>query len=262
MSEGREAEGKIVLVTGGSRGIGRSIALVFAAHGSHVVLTGRTQANLDAVAEDIRRFGGRALPISCDVTDKQEVKALKSKIKTHLGTVQILINNAGVAPAASFLEMPDRLWEEVLRVNLTGTYNCCKVFLPEMIAAKWGRIINIASTVAKVAYSHTSAYTASKHAVLGLTRALAIEMARSGVTVNAICPGYVETELTLNNARMMAEKTGRRVEEALRLFRGSSPQNRLIAPEEVAELAVMLAAKSADGITGQAINIDGGAVMV
>lgn len=262
MSEGRAAEGKIVLVTGGSRGIGRSIALVFAAHGSHVVLTGRTQANLDAVAEEIRRFGGRALPITCDVTDKQKVEALKSEIKTHLGTVQILINNAGVAPAASFLEMPDRLWEEVLRVNLTGTYHCCKVFLPEMIAAKWGRIINIASTVAKVAYSHTSAYTASKHAVLGLTRALAIEMARSGVTVNAICPGYVETELTLNNARMMAEKTGRRVEEALGLFRGSSPQNRLIAPEEVAELAVMLASKSADGITGQAINIDGGAVMV
>ena len=256
-----EFKGKTVLVTGGSRGIGRSIALAFAAHGSQVVLTSRTQANLDAVAEEIRQRGGRALPSACDVSNKQAVEALKSKITSHLGTVQILINNAGVAPAASFLEMPDRLWEEVLRVNLTGSYNCCKVFLPEMIAAKWGRIINIASTVAKVAYSHTSAYTTSKHAVLGLTRALALEMARSGVTVNAICPGYVETELTLNNARLMAEKTGKRVEEALTLFKGSSPQNRLIAPEEVAELAIMLASKSADGITGQAINIDGGAVM-
>ena len=255
-------KGKIVLVTGGSRGIGRSIALAFAAQGSHVVLTSRTQANLDAVAEEIRRLGGRALPIACDVTNKQEVEALKGKVTSQLGPVQLLINNAGIAPAASFLEMPDRLWEEVLRVNLTGSYNCCKVFLPEMIAAKWGRIINIASTVAKVAYSHTSAYTTSKHAVLGLTRALALEMARSGVTVNAICPGYVETELTLNNVRLMAEKTGKRVEEALTLFKGSSPQNRLIAPEEVAELAIMLASKSADGITGQAINIDGGAVMV
>ena len=257
-----EFKGKTVLVTGASRGIGRSIALAFAAHGSQVVLTSRTQATVDAVAGEIHRRGGKALPLSCDVTDKQAVETLKSKITTHLGTVQILINNAGVAPAASFLEMPDRLWEEVLKVNLTGTYNCCKVFLPEMIASRWGRIINIASIVAKVAYSHTSAYTTSKHAVLGLTRSLAIEMARSGVTVNAICPGYVETDLTLSNAKLMAEKTGKRVEEALTLFKGSSPQNRLIAPEEVADLAVMLASKSADGITGQAINIDGGAVMV
>ncbi len=256
-----DVKGKIVLVTGGSRGIGRSIARAFAAHGSHVVLTGRTQATLEAVAEEIHRLGGKALPLTCDVTHKEQVEALKGKVTSQLGPVQVLINNAGIAPAASFLEMADHLWEEVLRVNLTGTYNCCKVFLPEMIAAKWGRIINIASTVAKVAYSHTSAYTTSKHAVLGLTRALALEMAISGVTVNAICPGYVETKLTFNNARLMAEKTGRRVEEALRLFMGSSPQNRLIAPEEVAELAVMLASKSADGITGQAINIDGGAVM-
>ena len=262
MNKDQGLGGKIVLVTGGSRGIGRAIALAFAAQGSHVVVTGRTQATLDAVAEEIHRLGGKALPLACDVTSKQDVEALKGKVTNQLGAVQILINNAGVAPAAGFLEMPDSLWEEVLRVNLTGTYNCCKVFLPEMIAAKWGRIINIASIVAKVAYSHTSAYTTSKHAVLGLTRALAIEMARAGVTVNAICPGYVETEMTLNNARLLAEKRGKKLEEALGLFKGSSPQNRLIAPEEVAELAVMLAAKSAAGITGQAINIDGGAVMV
>lgn len=262
MSEGQELAGKIVLVTGGSRGIGRSIALAFAARGGHVVLTGRTQPTLDAVAEEIYRLGGKALPLACDVSNRQEVEALKTKVTSQLGTVQILINNAGVAPAAGFLQMPDSLWEEVLKVNLTGTYNCCKVFLPEMIAAKWGRVINIASIVAKVAYSHTSAYTTSKHAVLGLTRTLAVEMARLGVTVNAICPGYVDTDLTLNNARLMAEKTGKKVEEALRLFQGSSPQQRLIAPEEVAELALMLASKSAAGITGQAINIDGGAVMV
>jgi len=262
MSEGCELEEKVVLVTGAGRGIGRSIALAFAARGGHVVLSGRTQKTLDAVAEEIHRLGGSALPLTCDVTNRQEVEALKQKVASRLGAVQILINNAGVAPAAGFLQMPDHLWEEVLRVNLTGTYYCCKLFLPEMIAAKWGRIINIASIVAKVAYSHTSAYTTSKHAVLGLTRALAIEMARAGVTVNAICPGYVETDLTLDNARLMAEKTGKGVEEALRLFKGSSPQNRLITPEEVAELAVMLALKSADGITGQAINIDGGAVMV
>lgn len=262
MSEGRDLEEKIVLVTGSSRGIGRSIARSFATHGSQVVLTGRTQATLESVAEEIHRLGGKALPLTCDVTHKEQVEALKDKVTSQLGPVQVLINNAGIAPAAGFLEMADNLWEEVLRVNLTGTYYCSKVFLPEMIASRWGRIINIASIVAKVAFSHTSAYTTSKHAVLGLTRALALEMARSGVTVNAICPGYVETDLTLNNAKLMAEKTGKGVEEALQLMKGSSPQQRLIAPAEVAELALMLASKSADGITGQAINIDGGAVMV
>lgn len=257
-----DLKGKNVLVTGGSRGIGRSIALAFAALGSHVIITGRTQATLNTVAEEIRRLGGETVPLTCDVTRKEDVEALEHEITSRVGTVQVLINNAGIAPAVSFLEMDDRLWEEVLKVNLTGTYYCCKVFLPGMIASEWGRIINIASTVAKVAYSHISAYTVSKHAVLGLTRALAVEMARSGVTVNAVCPGYVDTDLTLNNARLMAEKMGKRVEEILKFFKGTSPQNRLIAPEEVTRLAVMLASDSAKGITGQAINIDGGAVMV
>jgi len=257
-----ELEGRIVLVTGGSRGIGRSIALAFATRGAQVAVAGRTQATLQNVAEEIRRLGARALALTCDVTRKQEVEALRDDIASQLGTVEVLINNAGIAPAASFLEMEDRLWDEVLRVNLTGTYYCCKAFLPGMIASGWGRIINIASTVAKVAYSHTSAYTTSKHAVLGLTRALALEMARSGVTVNAICPGYVDTDLTRSSAGLMAEKTGKGVEEILKLFKATSPQNRLIAPEEVAELALMLASDAAGGITGQAINVDGGAVMV
>lgn len=257
-----DLKGKIVLVTGASRGIGRSIALAFAAQGSHLVITGRNQATLNSVAEEIHRSGANVLPLACNITCKEEVEALKNETTTRLGAIQILINNAGIAPAVGFLEMDDRLWEEVLKVNVTGTYNCCKVFLPGMIASGWGRIINIASTTAKVAYPHVSAYTTSKHAVLGLTRALAIEIARSGVTVNAICPGYVDTELTLKNARLMAEKTGKQVEDVLRLFKATSPQNRLIAPEEVAELAVMLASDSADGITGQAINIDGGAVMI
>jgi NAD(P)-dependent dehydrogenase (short-subunit alcohol dehydrogenase family) len=261
VSESKELKEKNVLVTGGSRGIGRAIALAFAAKGSNLVITGRDQSKLDATTEEIRRLGVKALPLACDATRKAEVESLKNKIKERLGTVQILINNAGIAPAAGFLEMEDSLWEEVLKVNLTGTYYCCKVFLPEMIASGRGRIINIASTVAKVAYSHTSAYTTSKHAVLGLTRALAIETAGLGVTVNAICPGYVDTELTLENARLMAAKTGREMEQILMLFKRTSPQNRLIAPEEVAELALMLASKAADGMTGQAINVDGGAVM-
>jgi NAD(P)-dependent dehydrogenase (short-subunit alcohol dehydrogenase family) len=176
--------------------------------------------------------------------------------------VQILINNAGVARAMSFLDLPDSLWEEILETNLTGVYNCCKAFLPGMLESKWGRIINIASTTAKAGYSHVSAYSASKHGVLGLTRSLALEFARRNITVNAICPGYLNTELTLDNARRMAEKTGKSTEDILALFAASAPQNRLIEPEEVASLALFLAGEKSAGITGQGISIDGGAVMV
>jgi NAD(P)-dependent dehydrogenase (short-subunit alcohol dehydrogenase family) len=257
----KDLAGKTVLITGGSQGIGRAIALAFGAHGSQVAIASRTQAAVEAVAAEIRRLGGKALPRSCDVTEKRAVEELKREIQEQLGSVQILVNNAGTAPAAAFLEMEDHLWEDVLRLNLTGTYNCCKVFLPEMVAAGWGRVINIASTVSKVAYSHISAYVTSKHAVLGLTRSLAVEVARSGVTVNAVCPGYVDSELTRNNARLMAEKTGKTVDEILGYFKSVSPQKRLIEPDEVAYVALMLACESAKGITGQSIHIDGGAVM-
>lgn len=253
---------KVVLVTGGSGGLGRAIARAFARVGGRVVATSRNLAVLEGLADEIRREGGQSLALPCDVTRRDQVEALDKEIKKQFGVVQILINNAGIAPAVSFLEMTDELWEQVLKTNLTGTYYCCKVFLPGMILAKWGRIINMASTVAKVAYSHVSAYTTSKHAVLGLTRALALETARVGVTVNAICPGYVDTELTHRNAQMMAQKTGKSVDEILKMFGKSSPQNRLIAPEEVAALALMLASDKAAGITGQAINVDGGAVMI
>jgi NAD(P)-dependent dehydrogenase (short-subunit alcohol dehydrogenase family) len=258
----KDLDGRIVLVTGGGRGIGRAIALAFAAQKSRVAIVGRTQATLDAVAEEIRRQGTEALPRVCDITQKPAVEKLKQEIAGRFGPVQVLVNNAGMAPAAAFLEMPDSLWEEVLRVNLTGTYNCCKVFLSDMVTARWGRIINIASTVAKVAYSHISAYATSKHAVLGLTRSLAVETAKFGVTVNAVCPGYVDTDLTRQNALLIAQKSGKPLENGLEIFAATSPQKRLIEPEEVAALTLMLASTAAKGITGQAINIDGGAVMV
>jgi NAD(P)-dependent dehydrogenase (short-subunit alcohol dehydrogenase family) len=257
----QDLRGKTVLVTGGGRGIGRAIALAFAAQGSHLVITGRSQAALDSVAREIHCDDVTILPLSCDVTQKREIEDLKKRIASELGAVEVLVNNAGIAPAVSFLEMEDTLWEEVMRVNLTGTYYCCKVFLPEMIAAKWGRIVNIASTVAKTSYPNISAYASSKHAVLGLTRSLAVEMAKFGVTVNAVCPGYVDTGLTQTNALLLAEKRGKPLEDALKMLKSASPQNRLIDPDEVAYLAVMLASEAARGINGQAINIDGGAVM-
>jgi NAD(P)-dependent dehydrogenase (short-subunit alcohol dehydrogenase family) len=252
---------KVVLVTGASGGIGQALAAEFARAGAMVVVSSRNEEKLQALAQRLKSGGGQALALRCDVIEKEQVDALCTIITQRVGAVQILINNAGIARAASFLEMEDCLWNEILRVNLTGTYNCCKAFLPRMIHRGWGRIINIASTTGKVAYSHVSAYTASKHGVLGLTRSLALETAKLGVTVNAICPGYVDTESTRENARRMADKTGKEVAEVLRLFADSSSQRRLIAPEEVAGLAVMLASEKAGGITGQAINVDGGAVM-
>jgi NAD(P)-dependent dehydrogenase (short-subunit alcohol dehydrogenase family) len=252
---------KIVLVTGGSGGIGAALARAFAAQGSRVVIAARDAARLATVAERITQDGGQVRAIAGDVADRAQVQNLGAEISRHWGAVDILINNAGIARAVSFLDMADAEWEQIVAVNLTGAYHCCKEFLPAMIQAKWGRIINIASTTAKVGYSHVTAYTASKHGLLGLTRALALEVARSGVTVNAICPGYVDDERTRDNARSMAQKTGKSEQAIVDLFAASAPQRRLIAPSEVAELALLIASPQMSGMTGQAVSVDGGAVM-
>jgi NAD(P)-dependent dehydrogenase (short-subunit alcohol dehydrogenase family) len=253
---------KIVLITGGSGGLGRALAEAFARQESRVVITARDRKRLNAAAEKIARNGAQVLALPCDISRRDQVQRLGNEIKTHWGDVQILINNAGIARAVSFSDMPDDLWDDTLETNLTGAYNCCKVFLPGMMQAKWGRIINIASTTAKIGFSHVTAYAASKHGLLGLTRSLALEIARMGVTVNAICPGYIDDERTHENAKIMAEKTGKSVDDILKLFAASAPQNRLIAPEEVASLALLMASGKLGAMTGQAVNVDGGAVMV
>jgi len=253
---------KIVLVTGASGGLGAGLARGFARQGYRVVISARRREKLQALADVMIQDGAQALAIVCDVINREAVKNLGAEIAKRWGAVQILINNAGIARAVSFTDMLDKEWDETIETNLTGAYNCCKVFLPGMIRSKWGRIINIASTTAKVGYSHVSAYTASKHGLLGLTRSLALETARQGVTVNAICPGYVDDERTHENARVMAEKTGKRVEDILKIFAASAPQNRLIEPDEVASLALLMASEKLGAMTGQAVNVDGGAVMV
>lgn len=252
---------KIVLITGGSSGIGEAIARGFAQRGCCVVITARDSQRLGTALDRMAHNGAQVHAISCDITNREQVGRLRHSVRESWGDVQILINNAGIAQAVSFADMSDDTWDQTLETNLTGAYNCCKVFLPAMVAAKWGRIINIASTTAKVGYPHVTAYTASKHGLLGLTRSLALETARTGVTVNAICPGYVDDERTRDNARVMAEKTGRSVEDILQLFASSAPQNRLIEADEVASLACLMAAPEMGGMTGQAINVDGGAVM-
>ncbi|MGE5217176.1 MAG: SDR family NAD(P)-dependent oxidoreductase [Chloroflexota bacterium] len=257
-----DVEPKIVLVTGGSGGLGRALAEAFAKQGCRVVITARDAKKLMTVAETMVRDGMDVLAIPCDICRRDHVRSVNERITACWGAVQILINSAGIARAVSFVDMTDDLWDDTLSTNLTGAYNCCKVFLPAMLGAKWGRIINIASTTAKVGYGHVTAYTASKHGLLGLTRSLALEAARHGVTVNAICPGYVDDERTRENARVMAEKTGNSVSEVLKFFAASAPQNRLIGPEEVAALALLMASEKLGAMTGQAVNVDGGAVMV
>ena len=256
-----DAPAKIVLITGGSGGLGYALAEAFVKTENRVVITARDEKRLHAAAERMARNGAQVLALPCDISRRDEVRNLQTEITRHWGDVQILVNNAGIARAVSFFDMPDGLWDDTLATNLTGAYNCCKVFLPAMMRAMWGRIINIASTTAKVGFRHVSAYTASKHGLLGLTRSLALETARAGVTVNAICPGYIDDERTRENAKTMAEKTGKSIDDILKLFAASAPQNRLIEPEEVASLALLMASEKLGAMTGQAVNVDGGAVM-
>ncbi len=251
---------RVALVTGGGRGIGRAIALAFAREGAHVAVTARTSSELDAVAAEIRALGRKALAVPCDVGERAQVDDAARRVAEGLGPVQILVNNAGIAVSAKLVDTDDALWERHLRVNLTGAFLMTRAVLPGMLAARWGRIINVASIAGRQGYPLISAYAASKHGLLGLTRALAQEVVAAGVTVNAICPGYVATELTWAGARNIQKRTGRAYEEAVQALAAFSPQKRLIEPEEVAALAVLLASDEARGVTAQAWNVDGGAV--
>ncbi|MFQ6015903.1 MAG: SDR family NAD(P)-dependent oxidoreductase [Anaerolineae bacterium] len=256
-----QLEGKVAVITGGGRGIGRSIALAFARQGARVVVAARTRSQLESVCQEVAGFGGKGMAVPCDVTNRTEIEQLVDRTHQEWGAIDILVNNAGIAVSSKTVEMDDDLWEKVLRVNLTAPFYCTKAVLPDMIERRQGRIINIASTAAKVGLRYTAAYTASKHGLLGFTRALALEMVRYNVTVNAICPGWVATDMTFAGAENISEKTGMSKEEALQTLARMCPQNRLMEPDEVAHVAVMLASDEARGITGQAINVDGGAVM-
>jgi NAD(P)-dependent dehydrogenase (short-subunit alcohol dehydrogenase family) len=247
------------VVTGASRGIGRAIAAALAAEGARVSLLGRDEGRLSQVS---RELGGtsRANPITVDVAAVSSVHDAFANARGHFGPVHILINSAGQAASAKFADTDPILWNAILGVNLTGTYLCAREALPDMLRLGFGRIINIASVAGLRGAAYIAAYCASKHAVIGLTRALALELATKNITVNAVCPGFTDTHIVKEAIANISSKTGRSEEVALAALVATNPQRRLITPEEVANAALWLCKPGTESVTGQSIVIAGGEV--
>jgi NAD(P)-dependent dehydrogenase (short-subunit alcohol dehydrogenase family) len=255
---------RIALITGGGRGIGRAVAFAFAREGaSGVALLARTETEVARVAAEIKEeCRVKAISFACDVSDKESIKRAFAGVVESFGRgVDVLVNNAGIAESAPLVKTDDEMWQRHISINLSGTFYCTRAALPAMLARGWGRIINVASIAGKTGAPYVAAYAASKHGVLGLTRSLALEVATRGITVNAICPGYVETDMTRHAVENITAKTGKTQEQARAIIEGMSPQNRMVTSEEVAALALLLASEDGRGINGQAINIDGGTVL-
>lgn len=249
-------EGRIALVTGGGRGIGRAIAERLAQSGARVVVAGRTQAEIDETAAAI---GGVAVRL--DVADREGALAALTALTARVGPIDVLVNNAGVAESAPFDRTTDAMWDRMLAVNVTGAFVLCRALIPTMIARGFGRVVNVASTAGLAGCAYSTAYCASKHALIGMTRAIALEIAKTAVTINCVCPGWVNTRMADEAIARIAEKTGRGEDAARRSLEAMSPQGRMVEPEEVAMVVAMLCSDEARGIHGQAIPIDGGQVM-
>ena len=252
--------GRVAVVTGGSRGIGRATALALAASGADVAVVARSRSELEETAEAVRRAGRRSEAFVCDVSLRGDVEKTLEQVRASLGDPLILVNNAGIAAGAKLADTTDELWERTLRVNATAAFYWTRAVMPLMLQAGWGRVINVASIAAKAAAPYMVAYAASKHALLGLTRAVSSEVAAKGVTVNAICPGYVDTPMTEGSIENIHARTGRSAEQAKKILEGFSPQGRLMTAEEVAGIAAFLCTEEARGINGQGIVLDGGGV--
>jgi len=229
-----------------------------AEEGAAVVVSARSTAQIESVADELLADGFTAHALTCDVSDEASVKAMAQNAAELLGTVDVLVNNAGIALSNPVKRLPLEEWNRILAINVTGTFLCSRAFIQGMIDRGWGRVINVASVAGLRGGRYIAAYCASKHAQIGFTRALAAEVADAGVTVNAICPGYVDTPMTEYSVSRMVEKAGITAEAALEHILSLSPQHRLIRPEEIAHVAVMLCGEHGEGISGQAIAIDGG----
>lgn len=259
LDEARPLAARHALITGAGRGIGAAIAHELARLGARLTLTGRTAATLDArQAEIAAAHRVEVRRHVADVADETAIAAAFARAADDLGPVEILVNNAGIAPGAAIQKTDLALWQRVMEVNATGAFLCIREVLPGMRERAFGRIVTVASTAGLVGYRYTAAYCASKHAVVGLTRALALELARTGITVNAVCPGYTETDIVRDAVRNIVAKTGRSEDEALAELTRSNPQGRIVEADEVARVVGWLCLPAAGGITGQAIAVDGG----
>jgi NAD(P)-dependent dehydrogenase (short-subunit alcohol dehydrogenase family) len=247
-------QGKHAIVTGASRGIGLAIARSLLALGARVTLMARDAAALEAAAAGL---GNGVAWQSVDVSDEASV----AEAFARAGAADILVNNAGQAASSPFMRTDAQQWQRMLDVNLTSAYHCIQAALPAMLDAGWGRIVNVASTAGLTGYRYVAAYCAAKHGLVGLTRALALELAAKGVTVNAVCPGYTETDIVQDAVANIVRKTGRTVEQARAELAAGNPQGRLVQPDEVAHAVAMLCMPLASAINGQAVAVAGGEVM-
>nr|WP_233869421.1 SDR family NAD(P)-dependent oxidoreductase [Paraburkholderia adhaesiva] len=256
---GQSLSGQHAVVTGGGSGIGAAIAAALLHAGARVTLMGRDAVRLETQRATLGG-GENVACVSVDITDEAAVNAAFAHAVEGLGAIDILVNNAGQAQAAPFAQTDLALWRRMLDVNLTGTFLCTRAVLPAMIGQKRGRIVTVASTAGQVGYPYVAAYCASKHGVIGMTRALALEVATQGVTVNAVCPGYTETELLQASIEQITRKTSRSEADARSILVRHNPQQRFVAPDEVANAVLWLCAPGSSAITGQSISVSGGEI--